>query len=172
MKLFFLGAVCAMLAVFIGAYVWLSLGGMPMKMSSGALPGERFVARLALRKAIGDFESLPSPITSTPEVLIEGSKLYGPHCAVCHGLADKEKTEIAKGLFPPPPNLLPPSKGVTDDPVGETFWKIKYGIRMTAMPAFEKALSDNEIWKLSLFLLNADKVDPKDLHDISKSAHN
>ena len=32
-------------------------------------------------------------------------------------------TAIAKGMFPKVPQLFK-GKGVTDDPVGETFWKV------------------------------------------------
>ncbi len=31
---------------------------------------------------------------------------------------------------------MPPSHGVTDDPVGETHWVVKNGIRFSAMPSF------------------------------------
>lgn len=154
MKFFAFGFVSCLVVLALGATAWLYSGGLPMKMSSGALPLEHKIAKIALHAAIGDFENHEAPFASSPEVMKEGDQMYRKHCATCHGLEGTEKTELAMGLFPPPPNLLPPSKGVTDDPVGETFWKIKYGIRMTAMPAFEKSLSDNEIWKISLFLLN------------------
>jgi len=47
---------------------------------------------------------------------------------------------------------------VTDDPVGETYWKTKNGIRMTGMPAFRKVLSEIEIWQVSLLLRHADEI--------------
>ncbi len=50
--------------------------------------------------------------------------------------------------------------GVSDDPPGETYWKVANGIRLTGMPAFNKTLSENEMWQVSLLLANADKPLP------------
>ena len=47
---------------------------------------------------------------------------------------------------------------MTDDPVGETFWKVRNGIRLTGMPRFDDALSDNEMWQVSLLLFKADQL--------------
>ena len=60
-------------------------------------------------------------------------------------------------MFPHPPHLFR-GKGVTDDEPGETFWKVKNGIRLTGMPGFEKSLSETQIWQVSLLLANADKL--------------
>jgi thiosulfate dehydrogenase len=50
--------------------------------------------------------------------------------------------------------------GVTDDPAGETYWKVANGIRLTGMPAYTHALNNTEMWQLSLLLANADKLPP------------
>jgi thiosulfate dehydrogenase len=47
---------------------------------------------------------------------------------------------------------------VTDDPPGETSWKVANGIRMTGMPGFGKSLSSDQMWQVSLLLANADKI--------------
>jgi thiosulfate dehydrogenase len=47
---------------------------------------------------------------------------------------------------------------VTDDPPGETYWKVAGGIRMTGMPGFDKSLSTTQMWQVSLLLANADKL--------------
>jgi hypothetical protein len=48
--------------------------------------------------------------------------------------------------------------GVTDDPVGETHWKVSNGIRLTGMPAYTGSLTQAEMWQVSLLLANADKL--------------
>ena len=50
--------------------------------------------------------------------------------------------------------------GVSDDPPGETYWKVSNGIRLTGMPAFKDTLTDTEIWQVTLLLANADKPLP------------
>ena len=88
---------------------------------------------------------------------VAGAQVYKEHCAVCHGLAGQAQTAIAKGMFPKPPKLME-GTGVTDDPAGETYWKVAGGIRMTGMPGFEKTLSTTQMWQVSLLLANADKL--------------
>ena len=68
-------------------------------------------------------------------------------------------------MFPKPPQLF--HHGVTDDPVGETYWKIENGIRLTGMPAYRGSLTEDEIWKIALMLANADKL-PAQATDILK----
>ena len=50
--------------------------------------------------------------------------------------------------------------GVSDDPVGETYWKVKNGIRLTGMPSYVKILSDQQMWEVSGLLSVADKPLP------------
>jgi hypothetical protein len=60
-------------------------------------------------------------------------------------------------MFPKPPELLR-GTGVTDDPRGETYWKVANGIRLTGMPSFNDSLSPTQMWQISLLLANADKL--------------
>jgi mono/diheme cytochrome c family protein len=60
-------------------------------------------------------------------------------------------------MFPKPPQFLQ-GHGVTDDPVGETYWKAKNGIRLTGMPGYGSSLSDQQLWQVSLLLAHADKL--------------
>ena len=46
---------------------------------------------------------------------------------------------------------------MSDDPAGETYWKVSNGIRLTGMPSYNKVLSPIQMWQVSLLLANADK---------------
>jgi mono/diheme cytochrome c family protein len=59
-------------------------------------------------------------------------------------------------MFPKPPQLMK-GKGVTDDPVGETYWKVKNGIRLTGMPGFGASMTDQQMWQVSLYLQQGGK---------------
>jgi thiosulfate dehydrogenase len=63
-------------------------------------------------------------------------------------------------MFPKPPQLFR-GHGVTNDTVGETYWRIENGIRLTGMPAFRQSLSENQIWQIALLLANAEKLPPE-----------
>lgn len=92
-----------------------------------------------------------------------GAQIYKEHCAVCHGLPLQPQTAIAKGMYPKPPKLLE-GTGVSDDPAGETYWKVAGGIRLTGMPGFDKTLSTSQMWQVSVLLANSDKL-PKVVTD-------
>ncbi len=142
------------------AGLFLTQGGMPVAAHGATpLPLERFVAGRALRVAIGKDAERPSPVPADEANLLAGARLYAENCEVCHGEPDeREGTAIARGMFPRPPRLMPPGKGVTDDPVGETYWKVRHGIRLTGMPGFEGALSDTELWQVSQLVAHADRL--------------
>ena len=47
---------------------------------------------------------------------------------------------------------------MTDDPEGETYWKVTHGIRLSGMPGFESTLSDTERWQLAMLVKHADNI--------------
>jgi hypothetical protein len=62
----------ALASLGILGFTWLSLGGMPVAASRSALPGEKFFAHVALKAAIGNFESMRSPIPTDESNLLSG----------------------------------------------------------------------------------------------------
>jgi thiosulfate dehydrogenase len=76
-------------------------------------------------------------------------------CVGCHGRIGEPHSGIGERMYPEPPHLLPPSKGVTDDEPGEIHWIVKNGVRFSGMPSFGGKLSDTELWQVSLMLHNA-----------------
>jgi mono/diheme cytochrome c family protein len=70
-------------------------------------------------------------------------------------------------MYPKPPALLE-GKGVTDDPAGETYWKVAGGIRMTGMPGFQQTLSSTEMWQVSIVLAHAASLSAKVQASLSK----
>jgi mono/diheme cytochrome c family protein len=61
----------------------------------------------------------------------------------------------------PAPQLLDKEDMVTDDPVGESFWKVKNGIRLSGMPGFKESLSETQMWQVSALLAKADQLAPE-----------
>ncbi len=154
----FAGFLIGVVLVLGAEYLFLTQGGMPVATKGGPLPLERFLTSRALHTAIVNEAKKPSPLQPTEANLLAGAKAYRANCEVCHGAPGGQPSAIARGMFPRPPQLMPPRKGVTDDPVGETYWKVKNGIRLTGMPGFEGSLSEGELWQVSLLLLKADQL--------------
>jgi len=159
MKILLLGLVLGVGAVFAGAYLYFSLGLAPVATSAAPMPFEAKMANMALHARIAKEAPSGVPVSADETNLLAGAQLYQEHCAVCHGLSAGPETAIAKGMFPKPPQFLQ-GHGVTDDPVGETYWKAKNGIRLTGMPGFGPSMSEQQLWQVSLLLAHADKLPP------------
>ena len=158
MKTILAGIVIGICLPFLAGYLLVISGGMPVATKERPLPLENFLARKALHAVMDKEAGKPSPLSADEPNLLAGAHVYQTQCAVCHGHLGQPESAIAKGMFPHPPQLLPPRKGVTDDEVGETYWKVKNGIRLTGMPGYSTSLSDSEMWQVSLLLLHADKL--------------
>jgi mono/diheme cytochrome c family protein len=90
------------------------------------------------------------PETDT-SVFAEGARHYNEMCVVCHGAPGSDPSEFIEGLNPKPPRILRPEDIV---PPAEAFWIIKYGIKMTSMPAFGPTHNDDDIWAITSFAVN------------------
>ncbi len=154
---FVLGVLASVLLAVAGVYVYFGRGMAPVATSAPPMPFEVRLAQMALRARLAREMPGEAPLPADEANLAAGAHVYVQHCAVCHGLPGAEPTAIARGEFPKPPHLFR-GKGVTDDPPGETYWKVANGIRMTGMPGFGGSLSTDEMWQVSLLLANADKL--------------
>jgi mono/diheme cytochrome c family protein len=162
-KKFAVGLLLGLLAVPLVVYIYFAYGMAPVATSAPPMPFERMLAKKALHARIDKERPRSVPIAAEESSFAAGAQVYVQHCAVCHGLPGQSQTAIAKGMYPNPPRLLE-GTGVTDDPAGETYWKVAGGIRMTGMPGFRQTLSDTQMWQVALLLADADKL-PKPVKD-------
>lgn len=160
MRGFFLGVVITILALVVGGYLFVHSGGVSLATTAPPLPMEKTVAEMALRASIGTAANQKDPLPFNESNIVAGAKVYKEHCAVCHGALEQAPTAISKGMFPPPPQLLEKADMMTDDPEGETFWKVTHGIRLSGMPGFANSLSDTQRWQVTMIVRYADKLPP------------
>jgi thiosulfate dehydrogenase len=161
LKSFFAGVAATVAVALVGGYLLLRSGLIPANADATPGPLETWVAKTSLDATLtSEAPKSANPVSPTDENLITGIDLYAQHCAICHGTAkgDASISPIAKGLYPRPPQLA--KDGVEDDPDGVSFWKIKHGIRWTAMPSWKDTLDDQQIWTLAQFLNHMDKLPP------------
>jgi thiosulfate dehydrogenase len=146
-------------------YLYLALGRPPVATADPPLPLEQKIVAIPLNARIRREMPAASPIPASEDNLNAGAGIYEDKCEECHGTADAPSS-IGKSMFPPAPQLWVKHPngvvGVSDDPVGETYWKVKNGIRLSGMPAYGKALSQTQLWQVSLLLSMADKPLPAD----------
>jgi thiosulfate dehydrogenase len=154
---FVLGLIIGILLVAVCGYIYFSFGLAPVATAAGPMPFERRLAHMALARVITKEAPKSAPVTANENNYLSGVHVYREQCAVCHGLPGQGQSPVAQGEFPRPPQLFK-GHGVTDDPVGETYWKVANGIRLTGMPAYSKSLTQDQMWQVSLLLADADKL--------------
>jgi thiosulfate dehydrogenase len=155
-----LGIVLAPLAL-MGWFRW---GHPPVAVADHPLPEERMIVNVPLHARIDREMPATAPIEPTEDNLVAGAQIYHDQCSSCHGFHGKP-SDFANHMFPQAPPLWETHHngkvvGVSDDPPGETYWKISNGIRLSGMPSYSKVLSEAQMWQVALLLANADKPLP------------
>jgi mono/diheme cytochrome c family protein len=147
----------------LAVYLYLAFGHPPVATADKPFPFESRIVQIPLHARIAREMPAASPIPATDENLIAGASLYEDKCESCHGTAD-QPAALGRSTFPRAPQLWTKrpngTVGVSDDPVGETYWKVRNGIRLTAMPAYGSTLSETQLWQVSLLLSLAAKPLP------------
>jgi mono/diheme cytochrome c family protein len=155
---FILGVIVTLLVLVLGGLGFATLGFFPTP--ANVEPGH-LERRLAMGAVDASTERhaprINNPLTPTDQNLEDGMKLYTMNCALCHGGLDRKPSSLAASFYPPPPNLIsdPP-----DDPEWHIFYTIRTGIRYTGMPSWDKTLSDQDMWKITMLLSHLDKLPP------------
>ncbi len=171
MRGFILGLLLGLLALPTAAYIFLRYGKPPVAITDPALPFEAEIVHVPLDARIDRENPGPSPVGISDTNLLLGAQVYREQCAACHGTYGHD-SPYAAHMFPRAPQLWKPHGhgvvGVSDDPPGETFWKVRNGIRLSGMPAYQTVLSPTQMWQVSILLANADKPQPAPVLDLLK----
>jgi mono/diheme cytochrome c family protein len=160
LAIFAAGFVAAFVVVFVCGWTYLQWGQPPVATADAAFPLEKRIVKVPLRARIAR-EMEKQPFAGSEEVYVSGAMVYKENCAQCHGVPGQD-VDYAKWMFPVAPQLFKKHAkgnvvGVSDDEPGETFWKVKNGIRLTGMPSFQHTLSNEDMWDVTLLLKAADQ---------------
>jgi mono/diheme cytochrome c family protein len=158
MRGFVLGVLVTILLIVVGGYLFVRGGGISLATTARPLPMEKTVAEMALSASMGNAADQKNPLPFTDENMVAGAHVYKENCAVCHGAPERTRTALARGMFPPPPQFMEKADMMTDDPEGETYWKVTHGIRLSGMPGFAESLSEAERWQVTMLVKHADKI--------------
>jgi len=164
-----LGLILGIALIPVVAYGWFKLGHPPVAVADPPLPFERAITHVPLNARIDSEMIKIAPIPADEPNLVAGAQIYHEQCAACHGYHGKPSS-FGKYMFPSAPPLWEKHRngvvGVSDDPPGETYWKVDNGIRLTGMPSYNKVLSETQRWQVTVLLANADKPLPPAALDI------
>jgi thiosulfate dehydrogenase len=156
-----LGVLVGLLILPAALYFYVATGHAPVATADAAMPMETFFAKIGRKSRIKAGQPKRDLSTFSTADLAAGADIYQKDCAFCPGLPNQSKSDAAKGMFPHAPQLLDKEDIVTDDPVGESFWKVKNGIRLSGMPGFKESLSETQMWQVSALLAKADQLPPE-----------
>lgn len=89
------------------------------------------------------------PALDAEERVSEGARLYAEACTSCHDSPTRVRPLGALRMTPSPPSMDEPAAKLKP---AELFWVVKNGIKMTGMPSWGPAMSDDRIWAIVAFI--------------------
>lgn len=158
MRAFLLGILATLVALFVAGLIVVKTGRVDFSADQTPSDTEKHFAMSAVDASTGRHApDVKNPLPVNEATLVSGADLYMNHCAGCHGLPSNRDSVFANSFNPPVPVFF---KDAPDMPENQNFYIIQHGVRWTGMPAWNKTLSDTQIWQLVTFLSNIEKLPP------------
>lgn len=137
----------------VAGFLYLRFGYVPVAVDGPVIPFEELLAGTAVQARIAREAPQKAALPATEDNLVAGARIYRERCVECHGLPGSAASDAAKGMFPAPPQFFE-RKVMGNEPVGQNYWIVANGIRLSGMPGYKGALSDAQLWQVSQFLAN------------------
>jgi thiosulfate dehydrogenase len=134
-------------------FLYLRFGYVPVAVNGPVIPFEELLAGTAIQARIARDAPAKAAFPPSEENLVAGAKIYREQCVECHGQPGVAPSVISKGMYPPPPQFFE-RKVMGNDPVGQNYWIVANGIRLTGMPGYRQSLTEQQLWQVSQFLSN------------------
>jgi mono/diheme cytochrome c family protein len=159
MRGFVTGVVLTLLAIVGGTLVSLYLGKIPLGADNPPGTLERMLANMAMDEYVErNAPKQQNPMQPTAENLIAGARSYEANCSYCHGGAARRVSPMSTKFNPPVPQII---NNIPGDPDAHLFWIVKHGIRLTGMPAWDRVLSDQQMWQVVAFVKHSANLPPE-----------
>jgi mono/diheme cytochrome c family protein len=156
---FLLGFVLGVLVVLLGGFCYVRGGFVDPRADTEVGLLERKMAMPSLDAALDRHApDAQNPIQPTDANLTTGMTIYQTNCASCHGDIHHPHGMLADALYPRAPQFI---EDTPDMPENQNFYIIQHGVRLSGMPAWKKALTEQETWQVTTFLSHMDKLTPQ-----------
>jgi thiosulfate dehydrogenase len=168
MRGFMLGILFTLLVLIAGGW-WYSRSGRVNFDADQRPPWlERHFAMGAMDASIERrAPDVKNPLPATDENIVAGAHIYANSCAGCHGDLSNPNSQFGASFYPPVPQFF---KEAPDMPDRQNFYIVQHGVRWTGMPAWNKTLSDQQMWQVVTFLANIEKLPPAAKHVFDQTA--
>lgn len=156
---FLIGFLMAIVLVALALFCYVRFGFVDPRadLEPGSL--EKKLAMPALDASVDRRVSgLKNPIEPTEANLLSGMKIYQANCSGCHGDISHAHVAFGDSLYPRAPQFVEDKPDMTEN---QNFYIIQHGVRLSGMPAWKASLKEQELWQVTTFLSNMDKLPPQ-----------
>jgi len=147
MLLAFIAGLIAAPVLFVLAAI---AGWLPSNSSAEPPNWESSIGMRALDASLEQrSDGLKNPVAANDSAsLAAGGKIYSDNCAGCHGSA-KGPSSFGSGFYPRVPQFF--QEGTDVNP-NEAYAAVRDGVRYSGMPAWDKQLTDQQMWQVATFV--------------------
>jgi mono/diheme cytochrome c family protein len=144
-------AAAALFALLLaGAAAFVYSGFYDISATDQHLPPTYYAIRKTMERSVERrAKDIRVPALDSPQQLERGVVLFRAHCVQCHGAPGVAPEPFALGLTP---LATPLQRSGLERTPAELYWVVKHGIKMTAMPAWEFRMSEDEMWAVVAFI--------------------
>jgi mono/diheme cytochrome c family protein len=159
MRKFWLGIIIGIVVVLLAGFCYVRFGFIDPKADVPENALEKAIAMPALDASVDRrAPETHNPLQPTDVNLIAGMKIYQSNCAGCHGDIQHTRAALGSGFYPRAPQFV---EDAPDMPENQNLYIVQHGIRLSGMPAWKGALSEQETWQVTTFLSHMDKLSPQ-----------
>jgi Plastocyanin len=149
------------------AYIVIRHDGLAADRPPGRI--ETAIARrLVVLSIPSSMRAIGNPNAGDPDAWRAATDHFAEHCAFCHGVDGRGRSEVGPAMYPPVPDLADAAIQSMSD--GALFSIVQNGVRWTGMPAFRSQHTADDAWKLVSFVRRIPQLTPHDLERSHTSA--
>jgi mono/diheme cytochrome c family protein len=158
MSKFILGFASGIVLLLLAVFLYVRFGYVDPRADIPINAWEKHVAMPALDASVDRrAPEAKNPVPATSANLLAGMQIYQSDCASCHGDVNHPHAALAETLYPRPPQFV---EDAPDMPENQNDYIIRHGVRLSGMPGWKNALSNQQMWQVTTFLSHMDNLPP------------
>lgn len=162
MRVRLLSVLLTLLAVMVGAVlaglVVLYAGFYNVAATEQHLRPTYWLLETGLRESVErNARDIVVPKLDDERLVTRGLTLFRTECVQCHGAPGVAPAAFALGLTPLPANLVHAARA---SPPAHLYWVVRYGIKMSGMPAWQFRYPDEDLWAVVAFMQQLPRLSP------------
>lgn len=153
---FIFGFLSAIILIVVALFCYVRFGFVDPRADVGPGSLEENLAMPALDASVDRrAPSMKNPVQPTEENLLAGMRIYQSNCSGCHGDIVHHHLAFGDSFYPRAPQFM---EDAPDMPENQNYYIIEHGIRLSGMPAWNSTMKESEVWQVTSFLSNINKL--------------